>query len=135
MNKQIVKDLKRREREARKAKAKAKRHSFIKDLRLFFEELEKALFAWDYQKGLEILNKNWLYAVNWHHEGYYYFDYLMAFTHITNITNFGRHSFFRKKWIEKNYLNLLEILKNDWCPEGFKREVKKSCIYFKPIDN
>lgn len=112
-------------------KLKQKIYSFFKILRLFWEEMENSLLAWNCQRGLKILSKNWKNATFRYCENYY-FDCLLPYSCFERM---AQKVFLRKKWIKKNYLNLFEILKNGWCPEGFERFEETYKIIFKPINS
>ena len=110
---------------------KQKIYSFFQILRLFWKEMENSLFAWDRRKGLKLLGKNWKNTTFRCCENYY-FDCLLLYSCFERM---AQKNFFRKKWIKKNYLNLFEILKNGWCPEGFERFEESYKIIFKPINS
>lgn len=134
MNKQMEKDIKRREKLEKKQHRKRNlptykgytpRNIFVFPLLIVFVEIDlffESLFKWDEKKGRQFLEKNWMKVLDFlpddeEYGACYYYDFEWR----EGIWRHGGKTPFGHRWGRKNGYHLTQILEKGWCPDGFKR--------------
>lgn len=134
MNKQMAKDIKRREKAEKKNHRKrnlptykgySPTHLIFFPLMVVSVEIDlfiENLFRWNEIKGREFLEKNWMKVCDFLPEdeewgACYYYDFGWG----SGIWERGGKTPFGHRWGRKNGFYLKQILEKGWCPDGFKR--------------